>query len=215
VLNLADKIGADRFSDADIAVVELFRQLVGASISNIKLFDKTQHLAKTDGLTNLVNHRTFYETLEKELRRNQRYGGYLAVIMVDVDNLKPINDKFGHRAGDMAIKRVSRKISSCIRKIDTAARYGGDEFAVILPNTTIAEASVVAERMVQEVSSTPIMWERNRIPVSVSVGVGQYDGEMTPEDVTRHSDQALYEAKKAGKNNVKVFDLSKQTAQNN
>ena len=212
VLNFADKIGAEKFSSEDIAVIELFRQLVGASIGNIKLFDKTQHQAKTDGLTNLVNHRTFYETLERELRRYQRYGGYLSVVMVDIDNLKPINDKFGHRAGDMAIKRVSRKINSCIRKIDTAARYGGDEFAIILPNTSLPEATIVAERMVREVSSMPIMWERQQIQISISVGVGQYDGETTPEEVTKHSDQALYAAKQAGKNTVRVFDLTKQIA---
>ncbi|MFA6187223.1 MAG: sensor domain-containing diguanylate cyclase [Phycisphaerae bacterium] len=212
VLNLADKIGADKFNAEDIAVVELFRQLVGASIGNIKLFDKTQQQAKTDGLTNLVNHRTFYETLERELHRYQRYGGYLSIIMVDIDNLKPINDKFGHRAGDITIKQVSRKINACIRKIDVAARYGGDEFAIILPNTALPEAIVVADRMVEEVAGTPIMWERNKIQVSISVGVGQYNGEMTPEEATKHSDSALYAAKLAGKNTVKIFDPTKQPA---
>ena len=108
VLNLADKIGGKKFSNEDIAIIELFRQLVGASIGNIKLFEKTQLQAKTDGLTGLVNHRTFYETLEQELHRCQRYGGQISVIMIDIDNLKPINDNYGHRAGDMAIKRVSR-----------------------------------------------------------------------------------------------------------
>ncbi|MDD5135149.1 MAG: sensor domain-containing diguanylate cyclase [Phycisphaerae bacterium] len=208
VLNLADKIDGNKFTNEDIAVVELFRQLVGASIGNIKLFDKTQRQAKTDGLTNLVNHRTFYEALEKELRRYQRYGGHLSVIMIDVDNLKKINDKLGHRAGDMAIKRVSRKIAACIRKIDTAARYGGDEFAIILPNTLLPEATVVAERMLNEVSTSPILWEREKIQISISVGVGQYDGRMSPEEVTRYSDQALYAAKQAGKNTVKVFETT-------
>ena len=209
VLNLADKIDAEKFSSEDIAFVELFRQLVGASIGNIKLFEKTQHQAKTDGLTGLINHRTFFEILERELRRCQRYGGQLSIIMADIDNLKPINDKFGHRAGDMAIKRVSRKIVSCIRKIDTAARYGGDEFAIILPNTSLSEAVVVAERMVSEVSNCPIIWERQKIQISISIGVGQYDGEMCPEEITRRSDEALYAAKQAGKNTVKVFETLK------
>ncbi|MBN1787819.1 MAG: sensor domain-containing diguanylate cyclase [Sedimentisphaerales bacterium] len=209
VLNISDKIDADKFSDEDIAIIELLRQLMGASIGNIKLFEKTQYQAKTDGLTGLANHRTFYENLERELRRCQRYGGQLSIIMADIDNLKPINDNYGHRAGDMAIKRVSRKLASCIRKIDTAARYGGDEFAIILPNTSLKEATVVAERMVEEVSRSPIIWERQKIEVSVSIGVGQYDGEMCPEEITHYSDEALYAAKQAGKNTVKVCNPTK------
>ncbi|MCD4830878.1 MAG: sensor domain-containing diguanylate cyclase [Anaerohalosphaeraceae bacterium] len=210
VLNLADKIGSERFSDDDIALVELFRYLVGSSIGNIKLFEKTQHLAKTDGLTGLVNHRTFYQILETELLRHQRHGGQLSIIMVDIDNLKPVNDNYGHRAGDMVIKRVSRKIMSCIRNIDTAARYGGDEFAIILPSTSVSDALSVANRMAEAVSNSPIVWERHKIQLSISVGVGEYDGHMCPEEVTKFSDRALYKAKEAGKNIVKVFDAAEE-----
>jgi len=211
VLNLADKCGEVKFTDEDIAVIELFRHLIGASIGNIKLFEKTQVQAQTDGLTGLINHRTFYELLEQELRRCQRYGGHIAVIMVDIDNLKSINDLYGHRAGDAAIKKVSTKISACIRKIDIAARYGGDEFAIIFPNTSITEAITAAERMVKEVSQSPINWEGQKIQLSVSIGVGQYDGDMCPDEAARHSDEALYEAKQAGKNTVRVFELSRSS----
>ena len=195
-----------------MAIIELFRQLLGASIGNIKLFEKMQRQAQTDGLTGLMNHRTFYETLEKELRRSQRYGGLISLIMVDVDNLKKINDTLGHRAGDLAIKTISRKISECIRNVDTAARYGGDEFAVILPNTSLADAVVVAERMVQTVASTHINWEGEPIKLSISAGVGQYDGNFCPEDVTNHSDEALYRAKQSGKNRVHVFETAEKIA---
>ena len=204
VLNFADKSDDNCYAPEDIALVELFRQLVGASIGNIELFEKTQHQAMTDGLTNLANHKTFYEILEKELRRLQRYGEFLSVIMIDIDNLKPINDNYGHRTGDAAIKHVSKKILACIRKSDTAARYGGDEFAVILPNTSITDAIIAAERMVSDVAKSTVMWEKQKLDLSISVGVGQYDSASCPEHVTKQSDEALYAAKRAGKNTVKV-----------
>jgi diguanylate cyclase (GGDEF)-like protein len=210
VLNLTDKSDGEPFNQEDIAVIDLFRQLIGASIGNVKLFEKTQRQAKTDGITGMLNHRTFYESLEVELRRSQRYGGQISIIMADIDNLKPVNDNFGHRAGDLVIRQVSKRIGACIRQIDTAARYGGDEFAVILPNTSLPDAIVVAERMVKMVSQTPVMWDDHKIDLSISVGVGQYNPiNASPGDITKATDQALYAAKQAGKNQVKVFEQSK------
>jgi len=210
VLNLADKIGSNYFNYEDIALIELFSQLVGASIGNIKLFEKIQRQAITDGLTGLVNHKTFYEILEKELNRSRRYGGQISLIMVDVDNLKKINDTHGHRAGDKVIKEISRRIKNCVRQIDTAARYGGDEFAVILPNTSLTDATIAAERMVEAVSQTPTTWRKEQIQLSISVGLGQYDADTNPEDITSRSDQALYSAKQAGKNTVRIFEPTKR-----
>jgi len=206
VLNFSEKIGGSNFTNDDIAVVELFRHLIGASIGNINLFEKTQRQAKTDGLTGMLNHRTFYEQLEIELRRANRYTTHLSIIMADVDNLKPINDNYGHRAGDMAIKQIARRISACIRQIDIAARYGGDEFAIILPNTSLEDAVVVAGRMVEMVKSTPMVWEGQQVGLSISVGVGQYSPDSSISDITKAADQALYAAKQAGKGRVKVFE---------
>lgn len=208
ILNLADKLAGDNWKAADIALIELFSQLVGASIGNIKLFEKIQRQATTDGLTGLANHKTFYEILEKELWRARRYGGRISLIMVDVDNLKKINDAYGHRAGDRVIREISKRIKECIRQIDTAARYGGDEFAVILLNTSLNDAAVVAQRMVDAVAGSPVIWNKEEIPLSISVGLGQYDADTTPEDITSRSDQALYTAKQAGKNTVRIFEPS-------
>jgi diguanylate cyclase (GGDEF)-like protein len=209
VLNLADKISGD-FGGSDIALIELLSQLVGASIGNVKLFEKIQRQASTDGLTGLVNHRAFYETLEKEIWRSRRYGGRMSLIMVDIDNLKLINDTYGHRAGDRVIREVSRRIKSCIRQIDTAARYGGDEFAVILPNTVLSDAKFAADRMLEAVASRPTSWNREEIQLSVSVGLGEYESDMSPEDITSKSDEALYRAKQAGKNTVRIFKAEKK-----
>ena len=205
ILNLADKMDAESWSCEDIALIKLFGQLVGASIGNIKLFERIQRQATTDGLTNLANHRSFYEILERELWRARRYGGKISLIMVDIDNLKKINDTFGHRAGDKVIREISREISTCIRQIDTAARYGGDEFAIILPNTSLEDAKVVAERMVQGVAQSSVPWKNQVIKLSISVGLGQYGADNTPEDITSRSDLALYTAKQAGKNRVEIF----------
>ena len=205
VLNLADKPDGGGFSSEDIALIELFIQLIGASIGNIKLFEKMQRQATTDGLTGLVNHKRLYDVLEKELWRCRRYGGPLSLIMIDVDNLKKINDTHGHRAGDKVIKKISTKIRECIRQIDTAGRYGGDEFAVILPSTALADAVVVAERMVGAVARSPVAWSEEHIPLSISLGLGEYDGQTSPEDITSRSDEALYSAKQAGKNTVRIF----------
>ena len=205
VLNLSEKTGDEAFSCDDVAMIELFRQLLGASIGNIKLFERMQRQAQTDGLTSLVNHRTFYETLERELKRCQRYGGHISLIMIDVDNLKKINDNFGHRGGDLAIRTISRRISECIRNVDTAARYGGDEFAVILPNTSLSDSVIVAQRMVETVASSPVFYDNQQIDLSISAGVGQYDGSFCPESITSKSDEALYLAKQKGKNRVHIL----------
>ena len=156
----------------------------------------------------MLNHVTFYEILDGELKRSQRYGTQVSIIMADVDNLKPINDMHGHKAGDLTIKQISRRIKACIRQIDIAARYGGDEFSIILPNTSLEDAVVVAERMVKMVAETPMVWEENEISLSISVGVGQYDAASFAGDIAKATDKALYAAKQAGKNTVKVFDTS-------
>jgi diguanylate cyclase (GGDEF)-like protein len=206
VLNLADKAGAAGFSREDIALIELFGQLIGASIGNIRLFEKMQRQATTDGLTGLMNHRTFYEALERELWRSRRYGGAISLVMADVDNLKPINDSYGHRAGDKVLAEISNRLKECIRQIDLAARYGGDEFAIILPNTGLEEAMVVCQRIVEAVSRSPVLWQGEHIPLSISLGVGEYAGDANPEDITSRSDQALYVAKHSGKNTVRAFE---------
>jgi diguanylate cyclase (GGDEF)-like protein len=210
VLNLADKVSGERFGGEDIALIELFSQLVGASVGNIKLFEKMQRQATSDGLTGLANHKTFYEVLEKELWRSRRYGGQISLIMIDIDNLKQINDTYGHRVGDKVITKISSKISSCIRQVDTAARYGGDEFAVILPNTLLDAAVMVAERMLEAVSHATVAWKREQVPLSISVGVGQYGADASPEEITSNSDEALYAAKQAGKNTFRIFEPEKR-----
>jgi diguanylate cyclase (GGDEF)-like protein len=208
VINFTDKVEGGNFSLEDIALIELFSQMVGASVGNIKLFEKMQRQATTDGLTGLANHKRFYEILERELWRAKRYNEKISAIMIDIDNLKMVNDTYGHRVGDKVISEIGRIIKSCIRQIDTAARYGGDEFAVILPNTNLEDAKLVAGRMVEGVANSFVDIKKNQVQLSISVGLGIYDSDSSPEDITSRSDQALYDAKKAGKNTLKVFSMN-------
>jgi diguanylate cyclase (GGDEF)-like protein len=154
------------------------------------LIARIRHLARTDELTGLANRRRWHEELDRELARARRHGGSVCVAMVDMDGFKAINDRDGHPAGDLLLKQTSVAWAGALRSTDMLARYGGDEFSVILPDCPLEEALVVIERLR---GSTPE-------PVTCSAGVACSDGTESAETVVRRADAALYEAKRAGRN---------------
>ena len=207
VLNLADKTDGAYFDEAaDQPPIELLCEIIGSAMSNIQLYEEVRQQARTDSMTGLLNYRAFYDRLDKEVQRCRRYGGPLSLVMIDLDNLKEANSQYGHRAGDAVVMHVAQEINSCTRQIDVAARYGGDEFAIILPNTQLAAALVVARRLSEMVRSQPVHVGEDEIEVSVSIGVGQYQPECTIEDFVNAADMALFESKSAGKNRVSTFE---------
>ncbi|HEX7489296.1 MAG TPA: diguanylate cyclase, partial [Anaeromyxobacteraceae bacterium] len=163
-----------------------------------------QALARTDPLTGLANIRAFRARLAEEVKRALRYRTSLACVMVDLDNLKPINDQLGHVAGDAAIEAVAEVIRRELRETDFAARYGGDEFVILLPHTSADEARVLAERVQVRLRDAGPEVDGHAIQLTASFGIAALD--ETPDDpagtLVRRADAALYEAKRAGRARV-------------
>jgi diguanylate cyclase (GGDEF)-like protein len=158
-------------------------------------------LAQTDPLTGLANLRAFRARLDDEVRRALRYRTPLACVMADMDQLKPVNDEHGHAAGDRAIAAVADVIRAELRATDLGARCGGDEFVLLLPHTTSAEAQVLAERLCARLRESPLEVEGRSIPLRASFGVAELGAGPPSEsatDLVRRADAALYAAKRAG-----------------
>ncbi|MGP0565469.1 MULTISPECIES: diguanylate cyclase [unclassified Nitrospina] len=159
-------------------------------------------LARRDQLTGLSNRRDMKEKLEIERKRSMRNGKPVSCIVADIDHFKKVNDDHGHLTGDEALKKVSSIISINLRSHDTAARWGGEEFLVLLPETDLEGATHVADRMRSKIESETICMEDREIKLTMSFGVVQFDGKETMEQFLHRADQNLYEAKKNGRNTV-------------
>ena len=203
VLNLADKADGQPFDeDIDLPPIEQLCELIGASIYNIELFREVERQAKTDGLTGLANHRTFIERLGEEFGRANRYGSKLGMLMIDIDDLKEINDRLGHQAGDVTLTHLARIIEKSIRASDIPARYGGDEFSVILVETGLRQAQALADRLLRNIQSEELRIDSQLVSLTLSIGVGEFAGDSSPEHFIKRIDTALYDAKQGGKNRV-------------
>ena len=165
---------------------------------------KLEELATTDELTGLANRRRFMEVLEAEFQRSRRYGGRLALAMVDVDRFKSFNDAHGHAFGDRVLVEVAKRLAAEARQTDVVARLGGDEFAILMPETSADEAVQAAERIRKAVSKDPISDGKRSALAMVSVGIGtvQNGKAGTPESLLKQADDAMYAAKEAGRNRV-------------
>ena len=158
----------------------------------------------TDGLTGIPNKRYFQEALKRELSRSQRHKRPLSAAVLDVDFFKKINDKHGHLAGDMVLREICARIKTSIRSDEVFARVGGEEFIVLMPETSLKEAAAFAERIRRIVADAPVEVEGGKIPVTISVGLSHTDGEsgVTAEELIDRADKKLYEAKNGGRNRV-------------
>jgi len=166
-----------------------------------------QVLATTDDLTNLLNRRHFFELAEKELTRAKRYQQHFSLLIIDIDNFKTINDKYGHLSGDRVLHVVARCIRQNSRNVDISGRYGGDEFVILLPETQPAFTQIFAERLCQIIPTELKEMEEITIPITLSIGIANFSGEanITFDKLLDRADEALYAAKQAGRNQFAVW----------
>jgi diguanylate cyclase (GGDEF)-like protein len=165
--------------------------------------DKLEHLSATDALTGLANRRHLMEVLESEEKRGARHNHAFALLMIDVDHFKKFNDAHGHQAGDAALTRLGTVLRESIRDVDKAGRYGGEEFAIILPETPVAAALTVAERIRTRMAGEKLKVGKEEVSVTLSIGVAEAPSHgQTAAEIIAVADAALYDAKKKGRNRV-------------
>ncbi|HUS19850.1 MAG TPA: sensor domain-containing diguanylate cyclase [Terriglobales bacterium] len=198
------------FLQSDITPLESVADICAAAIQNAHHFESAKQLAYLDGLTGIFNRRFFEMRIVEELERAQRYKSEMSVIMLDIDNFKKLNDEFGHLLGDEVLRQVSTILQQHLRKGDVVCRFGGEEFAILLPQANAESAMEVADKLRRAIET----WHFPGVPrpVTVSAGTAQYpEFGVTRDEVVSAADSALYLAKQAGRNCVINSSRSKKT----
>jgi diguanylate cyclase (GGDEF)-like protein len=188
-----------RFAEDEIRELEELAARAGPAIENARRFREARQLADLDALTGLHNRRYFHETLAREVARAHRYGRALALVVFDLDDFKAINDRIGHLAGDAVLAETAERVKDVVRSADIACRVGGDEFAVILPESSTADADQLYHRLLGAVSTRPV-GQAGRL--FVSAGIAELTEADDPTTFFERADEALYRAKERGKGQV-------------
>ncbi len=188
---------------------DLERQVRARTAELVELNKRLQELSITDGLTGAYNHRHFIHLLEIEHDRSVRYKRNLSLLMLDIDEFKQVNDSFGHRCGDSVLQHFVNIVKDSVRRTDIIARYGGDEFGILLPETKKSMAMRVSEKIRTEVEKSLFKWEDKTFRITVSIGVAAAGQQGTDDwnGLLNAADQALYRAKGGGRNKVIVFNM--------
>lgn len=198
-------------SSGDVNLVCMTLQDVTDEGISQKLLQATmlrlEESSRTDGLTQLLNRSYWEFCLARELKRFNRYGNRASLIMFDLDHFKSINDNYGHLAGDEVLRRVAETLRDTVRETDISGRYGGEEFGVIVTESDVEGAKLLAERIRKNIEALDIVHESHKIPVTVSLGVTEFQVSISNhEEVISRADQALYESKENGRNRFTVFE---------
>jgi diguanylate cyclase (GGDEF)-like protein len=204
LINVRSKKLSPAMTASNMRFFEVIGSTAANALRNAQLFEEMEVRARTDFLTGLPNHRFFQTTLSSELVRAQRHSRTLSLLIIDLDFLKGVNDRFGHPSGDMVISTIAETIRSSCRESDFAARYGGEEFTVILPETPLTGAVQVAERIRERIAAEVFPGIGS---VTASIGIANYPvNALDKEDLVRVADRALYMAKNGGRNRVAFFN---------
>jgi diguanylate cyclase (GGDEF)-like protein len=192
------------YTDAEVRLAHSLTQPAAMAVENARLFDEVNRLATLDGLTGTYNRRHFMDLAQREYDNARRFGHPLTAMMLDVDHFKRINDRHGHHVGDQVLRVLAERCKAALRSVDVLGRYGGEEFAILLPGTSQHNAAtILAERIRKKVAEEPIKTDDGAVKVTVSVGVAALDPDMrSTGDLFKRADSALYEAKQAGRNRV-------------
>ncbi|MGA2505998.1 MAG: diguanylate cyclase [Chitinispirillaceae bacterium] len=194
----------ESFVNGDLHFLNIISSIVSPLIEHGYSVQQVRQLAKTDALTGLANHRSFYETLDHEIARVNRKGSTFSLIFMDIDDFKQVNDTYGHLAGDAVLKDLANRVMENIRLVDAFFRYGGEEFALILPETGSKGAEVVAQRIKNAITSKPFLYGGKAISYTVSMGISLYDAKRPVKKhmLINDADAAMYRAKHDGKNRI-------------
>jgi diguanylate cyclase (GGDEF)-like protein len=205
-----DKNYDELLDAAQAELANLSKDLLNELLEKRCEIDSLKRQVAQDSMTKLINHQHFNELLEQEISRSERYNRPLAIIIADIDHFKSINDTFGHPVGDYVIKTVADSLRSELRESDHVARYGGDEFAVILPETPLDNALAAAEKLRETIESLKVVCDNKDIFVTMSFGVSTIPitHKISRDELKKRADTALYEAKKQGRNRCCIFELN-------
>ncbi len=195
-----------KFPDWEMLMLDTIANQIGMAIENAQLYEHALELAFTDSLTGLYNRRYLMDQIEREFIRAQRSKAPLSLVMVDLDGLKDINDRFGHHVGDRFLKEVARIVKVNTRASDVAARWGGDEFMLLAPGTDSRSAIKIAERIRAQVERYKMKLEGKEVGITISSGIVTYpDHASVVAELLKKADEAMYNAKRGGKNRSSVF----------
>jgi diguanylate cyclase (GGDEF)-like protein len=189
--------------------VGLLGAIAASALEIVWEIEEVNRRAETDPLTGLANRRRFDESLERELSQSDRFGHPVSLVLVDIDHFKRVNDAHGHEAGDAVLRAVARMLADGIRAVDLCARFGGEELAILLPQTTATGAFELADRLRRRIAGRPIRVNDAEIAVTASFGVASYPDVVCSRDALfAAADAALYGAKHDGRNQVRMADAT-------